>query len=136
MIDLIIDRFGTDAVADIAAAYRDGAGDAEALEAGTGMEADELYADFYSAFGADEPQPVTPEEILPSDVDRPPAASDGGGGGAPDDDDNPPAAPVEPDADDGVPAWLVVAVLVIAVGGALGVAIAVMRRSARQEGPT
>ena len=135
MIDLIIDRFGTDAIADIATAYRDGAGDAEALEAGTGIEADELYADFYTAFGADEPKPVTPEEILPSDVDRPPAASDGGGGEAPDDDGNPPAAPAEPGAGGGVSAWLVAVVLIVVVGGALGAAVVVMRRSARQEGP-
>jgi hypothetical protein len=136
MIDLIIDRFGTDALADIAAAYRDGAGDAEALEAGTGMDADDLYADFYAAFGADEPQPVTPEEILPSDVGRPPAASDGGTGEPPDDDENPPASPVEPDPDAGVPVWLVVGVLVVVVGGAIGGAIVVVRRSARQGGPT
>ena len=40
MIDDIIDRYGREAIARIAAAYRDGASDAEALEAGTGVTAD------------------------------------------------------------------------------------------------
>jgi hypothetical protein len=136
MIDLIIDRFGTDALAEITASYRDGASDAEALEAGTGMAAEALYADFYAAFGADEPQPVTPEAIQPSDVDRPPAASDGGAGGVPDGEGGTPATPTEPDGGASVPAWLVVVALVVAAAAALGGAIIVMRRAARPGGPT
>ncbi len=60
MVDLIIDRYGAEAIARIAAAYRDGASDAEALEAGTGIPADELYADYFAAFGVDAPQPIEP----------------------------------------------------------------------------
>ena len=48
----------------------------------------------------------------------------------------PDARSTDIDSGRGVPAWLVVAVLVIVVGGVLGGAIVVMRRSARQEGPT
>ncbi len=63
MIDNIIDRYGREAIARIAAAYRDGASDAEALEAGTGVPADQLYADFYAEFGVDAPEPIAPEPI-------------------------------------------------------------------------
>ena len=63
MIDDIIDRYGREAIARIAAAYRDGASDAEALEAGTGVPADQLYAEFYAEFGVDEPVPIEPEPI-------------------------------------------------------------------------
>lgn len=71
MVELIVDRYGTDAIAAIMAAYRDGASDAEALEAGTGVPADRLYADYFASFGVEAPRPVVPEPILPSDVDRP-----------------------------------------------------------------
>ena len=80
LIDDIADRYGTDAIAGIAAAYRDGASDAEALEAGTGVPADQLYADFYAAFGVDAPQPIAPEPIGPSTVDRPAAGEVDPGG--------------------------------------------------------
>ena len=133
MIDMIIDRYGTDALAEITAAYRDGATDAEALEAGTGVAAATLYDEFYAAFGGDEPQPVAPEEILPSDVDRPPAASGGDSGVGPDEPDDAPAAPVE---DGGAaPAWLVIGALLVAGAVALGAAVIVMRRAAGQDGP-
>jgi hypothetical protein len=134
MIDLIIDRFGTDALPEITAAYRGGASDAEALEAGTGMEADALYDEFYATFDAEEPEPVTPEAIPPSDVDPPPAASDSAGR-APDD-GAAPAAPAEDEGEAGTPAWLAAAVLLVAFAAAIVAAVVVMRRTTRREGPT
>lgn len=80
MVDLIVRDHGEDAIAAIAAAYRDGASDAEALEAGTGVAAEDLYADFYAEFGADPPQAIQPDPILPSNVDRPPAGQVDPGG--------------------------------------------------------
>ncbi|MDQ2933562.1 MAG: peptidase MA family metallohydrolase, partial [Chloroflexota bacterium] len=56
MIDDIIDQHGPEAIARIAAAYRGGASDAEALQAGTGIAAGKLYDDFYAAFGVQPPQ--------------------------------------------------------------------------------
>jgi hypothetical protein len=133
MIDMIIDRFGTDALAEITAAYRDGATEAEALDAGTGVAAEQLYDEFYAAFGADEPQPIAPEEILPSDVEQPPGASGGGTGVAPNEEDGTPAAPSERDGSQ--PAWLVVGALVVAAVGALAAAWIVIRRAAKQDRP-
>jgi hypothetical protein len=133
MIDMIIDRFGTDALAEITAAYRGGATDAEALDAGTGVAAEELYDEFYAAFGADEPQPIAPEEILPSDVEQPPGASGGGTGVAPNEEDGTPAAPSERDGSQ--PAWLVIGALVVAAVGALAAAWIVIRRAAKQDRP-
>jgi Peptidase MA superfamily len=69
MVDLIIRTYGTQAMAKIAAAYRSGASDAEALQAGTGIPADQLYADYFGSFGATEPQPVPAATIGPSVVD-------------------------------------------------------------------
>jgi hypothetical protein len=71
MVDLIIQRFGAAAIARIAAAYRDGATDADALRAGTGEAAHTLYADYFRSFGADRPSPVTPDPLLPSTVLKP-----------------------------------------------------------------
>ncbi len=48
MVDLIVERYGEEAVAAIAAAYRDGASDDEALVAGTGIPAEELNGAFYA----------------------------------------------------------------------------------------
>jgi hypothetical protein len=55
-------------MAAIAAAYRGGATDAEALKDGTGKSADQLYADYFRSFGAAEPQPVAAATIGPSVV--------------------------------------------------------------------
>jgi Peptidase MA superfamily len=84
MVDLIVDRYGEDAIAAMAAAYRDGASDDEALEAGTGVPADELYAAFFAEFGVDAPRPVDADPIEPSNVDRPPAGEIDEGGVDPD----------------------------------------------------
>ncbi len=72
MVQMIIDDYDRGAIAKIAAAWRDGAGDAEALQAGTGVTADKLYANYFASFGVEEPTAVQPAPILPSNVDRPP----------------------------------------------------------------
>jgi hypothetical protein len=69
MVDLIIRTYGRGAMAGIATAYRGGATDAEALRAGTGKSADELYATYFRTYGASEPQPVAAASIGPSIVD-------------------------------------------------------------------
>jgi hypothetical protein len=129
MVDLIIDRYGREAIARIAAAYRDGASDAEALEAGTGISADALYADFYAEFGVDAPQPIEPEPIAPSNVDRP-AAGDVDVGGVRGGPQAPPeAAPGEDEPAD--EAWPVLLLLAAAAIAAVGGAVWVARRAAR-----
>ncbi|MGZ8563225.1 MAG: hypothetical protein ACXWWU_06365, partial [Candidatus Limnocylindria bacterium] len=95
MVDLIVRDHGEEAIAAITAAYRDGASDAEALEAGTGMTADDLFASFYAEFGAEAPHAIQPDPIAPSNVDRPPAGRIDQGGVEPG---------AEPPPDDGVPA--------------------------------
>jgi Peptidase MA superfamily len=118
MVDMIIDGYGEDAIAQIAEAYRAGASDDQALEDGTGVDADELYADFYDAFGVDEPGPVEAAAIPPSDVDKP------GGTGAPAPGESPPGSAGETPADGGtsqpdamVAIVAVVGVAIIAVAG-------------------
>ena len=131
MVDLIIDRYGREAIPRITAAYREGASDAEALEAGTGISADELFADFYAEFGVDEPQPIEPEPIAPSNVDRPSAGAVDEGGV----DGGPPAAP---DASPGGPpptggeSWPLLLLLAVAGAVAIAGAIWVARRASRR----
>ena len=72
MVQMVMDRYGQDAIAAIAAAWRSGAGDDEALTAGTAVSAEKLYADYFAQFGVDPPQPVSPAPIPPSNVDLPP----------------------------------------------------------------
>jgi hypothetical protein len=132
MVQLIIDRYGTDAIARIMRALRDGASDDEALEAGTGVTAEQLYADFYASFGADVPEPVPANPMQPSNVDRPdPGTVDPGGvpaspGGEPAE----PASPAEPGSGSDLP---VVVLLVVAGAAAVGAAFLVVRRAARIE---
>ncbi|MGH2429195.1 MAG: peptidase MA family metallohydrolase [Candidatus Limnocylindria bacterium] len=134
MIDVIVDRFGRDAIGRIAAAYREGASDAQALEAGTGLEAETLYAEFYASFGVDPPLAVEPEPILPSNVERPPAGEidgPGGSGGGPDD-PGPAPAPGEPLEEAGGPGLLVLVPLGLAAVAALIAVIVVARRAGRR----
>ncbi len=129
MVQLIVDRYGESAIAGITAALRDGASDAESLEAGTGAPADQLYADFFADFGAETPEPVTAEPIPPSSVGRPdPGEVDQGGvdpgqpGGTP--------APAEP-SDDGSSDVLVLVAIAAGLGVAGAAAFGVARRAAR-----
>lgn len=129
MVEMIIDEHGRDAIAGIAAAYRDGASDAEALAAGTGVAAGDLYREFYDAFGVTEPQPVTPAEILPSNVRKAGEAAGPEASATPRPGDESPADQGEPT----VLPWL-------AIGGALVVLVGVVialtvsgRRGARFE---
>jgi hypothetical protein len=126
MVDMIIDTYGEGAIANIAEAYRGGASDAEALEAGTGVAAEQLFADFYSAFGVDAPQPVTPAAILPSNVRKP-------GGAVATDDGSSPNVPATPGQQEpGSLGWLVAASLVVVV--VIGAATwAARRRVSRRE---
>lgn len=134
MIDRIVDTYGEGALARIAAAYRDGASDAEALEAGTGVPAEQLYDEFYAAYGVEAPQPITPEPIPPSEVDPPEAGPlDPGGVDTPA--TAPPGAgtPVggePPGGDRAAPA--VVAALVLTAAAALAAAVWLSRRASRR----
>ena len=133
MVDLIIDRYGPEAIARIMAAYRDGASDAEALEAGTGISADQLYADYFAEFGVDPPQPISPEPIGPSTVDRPVAGEvdPGGVDGAP---VQPPAEPAPSEEAGSNDAGSVALIIVLVVAGIVAgvAAVAVSRRAERR----
>ena len=128
MVDMIIDAYGEDAIAEVAAAYRAGASDDDALQEGTGVAADELYADFYDAFDVEEPGPVPAAAIPPSDVDKPDGVS------APGESGSPGSSGVSTDDGGGslpVPMVAVVAVVSVAI---LGVA-AFAAWSARRRSP-
>ena len=134
MIELIIDRYGPEAIARIAAAYREGASDAEALEAGTGIPADELYADYFAEFGVSEPTPIEQEPIPPSNVDRPTAGNVDPGGVDPDA-EPPPAepAPAEktPPGSGSEPAVVIGLAVALALAGTA--AYQMSRRAARRD---
>lgn len=135
MIDRIVDTYGEESLAKIAAAYRDGASDAEALEAGTGVPAEQLYDDFYAAYGVDPPEPIAPDPIPASNVDRPEAGPlDPGGVDVP---ATPPPGDGAPGEDDGSAggdpgAPLVVGALVVGAAAALAGALWLSRRAARR----
>jgi hypothetical protein len=135
MIDLIIDRHGPEAIARLAAAYREGASDAEALEAATGVPTDQLYADFFAEFGVEAPQPVAAEPIGPSTVDRPvageidPGGVDGAQAVPPVD-----AAPASQEAEDDAGAVTLLILLAVAGIAAVAAAVRVSRRAARRAG--
>jgi hypothetical protein len=136
MVDLIVDRYGPEAIARITAAYRDGASDAEALEAGTGIPADELYAGYYESFGVEAPTPIAAEPIAASNVDRPTAGTVDPGGVDPGAEPPPgEAAPDEPEAprDAASDVALVIGLLTaVAVAGVA--AVMVSRRATRRAG--
>jgi hypothetical protein len=129
MVGMIIDDHGEGAISQIAEAYRGGASDDEALQRGTGVPADELYAAFYDAFGTDEPEPVPPAAIGPSDVDKPGGVAAPGG-------ETPPAASGEGGDQAGGPSQPVPMVAVLAVAGVaiLGVAGFAAWSARRQRG--
>jgi hypothetical protein len=117
MVDQIVAEHGEAAIAAIAAAYRDGATDAEALAAGTGVDATQLYDDFYAAFGTDAPQPVAPAPLDASDVALPggglPSPEPGSAGG--DGQERPDSNPAQ--RDDASSGWLVAAIALVLAAG-------------------
>ncbi|MEO8639050.1 MAG: peptidase MA family metallohydrolase [Chloroflexota bacterium] len=119
MVEMIIDTYGRRAIAAIAAAWRDGAGDAEALEAGTSVTVEQLYDTYFASFGVAAPAAIEPAPILPSNVDKPPqpAAPAGESSAA---SASPVPGPVEPGGDTG---WIPAVVL---AGLALGVVVALI----------
>jgi hypothetical protein len=124
MVQMIIDTYGRSAIAAIAAAYRDGAGDAEALAAGTGVPVDQLYNSYFASFGAAAPTVIEPAPILPSDVDKPPQPAAPVGESA-----TPSTTPVEEPVNSSSDAgWLPAAIV---AGLALGVVTAVVVRRRR-----
>ena len=78
MVDRIIRTYGATALSGIAAAYRNGATDDEALRAGTGVPATQLYTDYFRSFGAAEPKPIPAASIGPSIVHTGVNAGSGG----------------------------------------------------------
>jgi hypothetical protein len=132
MVQHIVDRFGTDAIAAIMAALRDGASDDEALEAGTGISAEALYAEFYDSFGAETPQPVAVNPMLPSSVDRPAPGDVDPGGVPPGGEAPPPAGPATPSEQERGSDLPLVILLAAAAVGAIGLAVAVARRADRR----
>ena len=132
MVDMIIDEHGEEAMARITAAYRDGASDEQALEAGTGVPAEELYDDFYAEFGVEAPEPIAANPIGASDVDRPAVGEiDQGGVGSGEGEPPNDASPGEDQTDGGGGEIALVIALAAAVGVAIAVAFVVSRRASR-----
>ncbi|HSK92792.1 MAG TPA: peptidase MA family metallohydrolase [Candidatus Angelobacter sp.] len=138
MIDLIVRDHGEAALARLAAAYREGASDDEALEAATGRTAGELEAAFFAEFDVEPPRPIEPDPILPSNVDRPAAGEVDRGGVDPDAGPGPAGPDVDPSPTEepagGDTAAVLVALVAAAVIG-IGLAFGVSRRAARRSGP-
>ena len=123
MVQMIIDKYGRSSIAAIAAAWRAGDGDAEALEAGTGVTADQLYDAYFSTFGVPAPTAIEPAPILPSNVDKPPqpaAPGDESAGPSASASASPTPKPSESGGDGG---WLPAVVL---AGLAMGIAVALL----------
>jgi hypothetical protein len=135
MVDLIVDRYGPEAVARIASTYRDGASDADALEAGTGIPADELYAAYYESFGVDAPTPISPEPIAASNVERPTAGQIDPGGVDPGAEPPGTATPGEgrTPTDSGSDVALVIGLVAAALAAGIA-AVLVSRRATRRSG--
>jgi hypothetical protein len=127
MIDMIIQRFGREAIGRIAAAYREGATDAEALQRGTGIPAATLYADYFRSFGATQPHPVAPDPLPPAIVGTP------GSTGAPALPSAAAASPAPsraPERSGDAGEWLILVPLALLVAAGLLAARIVQRRTA------
>lgn len=125
MVQMVIGIYGRGAIAAIAAAWRDGAGDAEALQAGTGVTADQLYDAYFHSFGVAAPTAIEPAPILPSNVDRPPQP------GAPAVESSAPSASSQQPAESGGGAGWIPAVILVGLGlGVLLALVAARRRHA------
>ena len=126
MVDRIIHTYRANALSGITAAYRNGATDDEALRAGTGVPATQLYSDYFRSFGASEPKPIPASTIGPSIVRT--GASVGSGGGSTAAPNGSPAEPASGDNGTIVIALVVVAIAVIGLG-VLGVFLVRRRRT-------
>jgi len=125
MVQMIIDKYGRSSIAAIAAAWRAGDGDAEALEAGTGVTADQLYDAYFASFGVSAPTAIEPAPILPSNVDKPPqpaAPGDESAGPSASSSASPTPTPAKPADDAGWLPAVLLAGLAVGVGAALFVA--------------
>lgn len=76
LVDTIITTHGADSIARLTAAYREGATDAAAIEAATGVPLDEIISDWFAELGQEVPQPIEPQPLLPAD-EEPPAGTPG-----------------------------------------------------------
>ena len=126
MVDGILSTYGADAMAAIMDAYRSGATDEQAIEAGTGDDWEDIRAEYFDAFGVTEPEPVEAMALGGSDVALPPQP------GAP---VQPSAAP-KPDESGGsqdLVWWLIIGIVLVGVVF-LGVAVWRARRSAPPAG--
>ena len=131
MVDRIMRMYGDKAMSGIAAAYRTGATDDEALRAGTGVPSAQLFSDYFRSFGAAEPKPVPAASIGPSIVRAGASPATAGQGTS-----GPNGAPAEPSTGQGslpLAVWAVVGVAIIAL--ALG-GLLLVRRQRRQRGDT
>lgn len=135
MVDMIVRDHGEVALARLAAAYRDGASDAEALEDGTGRPVEDLYEAYFAEYGVDQPRPIEADAIPPSNVDRPIAGNVDDGGV------DPGAGPPEPEVDP-APAederaedtMLVLIALGLGALAAVALAVGIARRAAGRPG--
>jgi hypothetical protein len=129
MVDLIIKRFGPAAIARLTAAYRDGATDAQALQAATGESADELYADYFESYGAEQPQPVKPDPLPPSTVAKAGQHVAPGSSAAVPPPEPPDASPTDSRDTATAGQWLVLVPLLLLGGLGLAAAFVIRRRS-------
>ncbi len=127
MVAYILDHYGSDAMARVTAAYRAGSTDAAALQAGTGIPADQLYADYYRSFGAEPPQPVAAATIGPSVVRTGAGSSQAAAPAAGASPSPPPGVSEAASFANGVLAWVTALALVVVI--VLGVLL--YRRRAR-----
>lgn len=132
MVGMIIDRYGEEAIARIAEEYRGGASDAEALEAATGVSAEQLFDDYYASFGVDAPTPVEPAPILPSNVRKPGGPGRTDGNGSPQDSTAPQPGFDRPDQSLN---WLVPLVFVLIGVTTVAATVLARRRVGRRETP-
>ena len=133
MVAMIIDTYGRGAIAAIAAAWRDGAGDDAALQAGTGIPAAQLYDKYFASFGASAPTAVSPAPIPDSNVALPPQPK-GSGNEVPGPTGSPAASPA-PQPGAGVDDLALLVAIVVA-GLFVGIAVAVVMARRSQPPPT
>ena len=133
MIDMIIQRFGREAIGRIAAAYRQGATDADALQRGTGIPVATLYADYFRSFGATQPHPVAPDPLPPAIVGKP--GSTGAPAALPSAPVASPAPSQAPERSGNAGEWLIlVPVALLVAAGLLGARIIQRRTAPRRPG--